>query len=97
MFKQLKFRPGAIKEKTRFAFFPTLVDGGVKTVWLQFYWVLYRQENTYLNWNMPDEFICIGDYSRSGKLAKFLMMKLKNQNIHWASEDVDYLPYVREA
>lgn len=87
-----KFQKGAVKSKLKFAWVPTFIDGGVRKIWLQPFYRLYKQDQTYLNWDMPDTFTCIGDYSKEGKERKFSALKKEDSRTHWAHEDKEYFP-----
>lgn len=85
--KQTKFESGIILRKRKFAFLPTFIDGGKYKIWLKFYYTLYKRTNNYLNWDMPDEFAPIGNFSAQGALERFNNLKYKDSNIHWEEHD----------
>ena len=85
--KQTKFNKGIIKKKLKFAFKPIYIDGGKYKIWFRFYYTLYKRINTYLNWDMPDEFSSIGDFSKKGMIERFNNLKSKDKNTHWEEDD----------
>jgi hypothetical protein len=90
--RQTKFAKGAVQSKLKFAWSPTFIDGGVRRIWLQPFYRLYTQDQTYMNWDMPDTFSCIGDYSTEGKARKFAALQKADPRTHWASADSSYFP-----
>lgn len=95
--KRMKFSQGAVKRNLRFAFLPNYIDGGVKKIWLSFYFRLYVREVGYLNWNKPDEFRCVGDYSFKGSQLKLDSLKSVDESTHWAKEDKNLFPNFLQA
>lgn len=92
--QQTKFAKGAVKRTLKFAWTPTYIDGGVHRIWLSFFYRVYVQKETYMNWDMPDKFDCVGDYSSEGanrKLNSLIKYDPKG-NYHWANEDQNYFP-----
>ena len=85
--KKVKFSDGAMMKKLRFAFKPTFIDGGAYKILFKFYYELYKREEGYLNWDKPDKFKSIGDFSKKGIVERFQNIKEKKPETHWIEED----------